>query len=330
MTDPRDPSRQLPVRSLDRLPGRRRFLGQAGLLGVGGLVIGASGLLPAAPAQAQAALTDADVLNFALNLEYLEAEFYLRAATGQGLPASLVKGRGRVGNVIGGRKVDFETPSIRQYAREIAADERAHVDFLRTALGSAAVSRPALDLQNSFTAAALAAGLIQPGQTFDAFANENNFLLAAYIFEDVGVTAYKGAATLIGNPAFLEAAAGLLAVEAYHAANVRTALYGRGIAAPELQLIEATIAISDARDSLDGASNVDQGVALVDGQGNIVRDPDGTPVSNIVPTDAFGLAFSRTAGQVLNVVYLTPQSASSGGFFPRGVYGAINTSDANA
>lgn len=308
---------------------RRGFLRKAGLLGIGGLVIGASGLMPAAPAHAQA-LTDADVLNFALNLEYLEAEFYLRAATGQGLPISSVKGRGRIGGVLGGREVQFETPLIRQYAREIAADERAHVDFLRTALGSAAVSRPRLDLQNSFTAAALAAGLIEPGETFDAFANENNFLLAAYIFEDVGVTAYKGAAPLISNATFLEAAAGILAVEAYHAANIRTVLYGRGIETPELQLIEATIAISNARDSLDGPADVDQGVAVVDGQGNIVRDEDGVPLSNIVPTDEFGLAFSRSAGQVLNVVYLTPETATSGGFFPNGVYGVINTSDANA
>jgi hypothetical protein len=80
--------------------------------------------------------TDFDILNFALNLEYLEAQFYSFAVFNQGLPADLLSGTGTRGEATGGRAVNFTDPIVRQYAVEIAQDERAHVRFLRTALGS--------------------------------------------------------------------------------------------------------------------------------------------------------------------------------------------------
>ncbi|MGZ0153645.1 ferritin-like domain-containing protein [Kribbella sp. WER1] len=316
-------------RSAENNVDRRRFLRAAGVVGAGAGLAGggllAGGALSPASAdtgvgvdlglgigghESGAKLSDGAVLNFALNLEYLEAEFYLRAVRGYGLPATEVLGKGRPGAVHGGRKVRFQSKVVKAYAEEIAADELAHVKFLRKALGAAAVARPAIDIDAAFTAAAQAAGLIKPGQKFDAYANENNFLLAAYVFEDVGVTAYKGAAPLVTNKTYLEAAAGILAVEAYHAANIRTTLVARGLGVP-------SVAISNARDSLDGKTDLDQGTIY---HGKI----------NIVPADQNGIAFSRAADQVLNVVYLTPKKATKGGFFPAGVNGEINTSRANA
>ena len=301
------------TRSAENATDRRNFMRSAGLAGLGVIGAGAVGTAAATAASATdgtaaGGVSDAAVLNFALNLEYLEAEFYSFAAFGRGLDDADTGGNHHArGPVTGGRQVPFATPIIAQYAKEIAGDEIAHVKFLRKAIGDTAVARPAIDLQASFTAAAQAAGLIGAGQTFDPYADENSFLLAAFLFEDVGVTAYKGAAPLIANKTYLEAAAGILAVEAYHAAIIRTVLYGRDLGA-------ATVAISDARDSLDGASDLDQGIV---GSGG---------ASNLVPTDADSIAFSRTPGQVLNIVYLNPGAVDRGGFFPEGVNGDLRVS----
>jgi hypothetical protein len=298
--------RDMIERSAENDTDRRNFLRSAGVAGLG--VVGATALsgMGAGTALAASAPSDGAILNFALNLEYLEAEFYSHAVYGHGLAPQFTTGKGQHGGVIGGHAVHFETANVRKYATEIAQDEVAHVKFLRAALGSARVARPEIDLKNSFTAAARAAGLVGPHQSFDPFANENNFLLGAFLFEDVGVTAYKGAAPLITNKTYLEAAAGILAVEAYHAGIVRTTLYAKDLTAP-------VNAISDARDSLDGHSDDDQGI------GTKRR-------ANLVPTDQNSIAFSRSAGQVLNVVYLTPKKATQGGFYPHGVNGTINTS----
>ncbi|USI73433.1 ferritin-like domain-containing protein [Sphingomonas morindae] len=312
-------------RQARRRDERRKFLKAAGMASA---TVAASSLLAACGNDGGSSgtpntttapqISDADILNFALNLEYLEANFYAFAVTGAGIGASLQGGTGTQGAATGGRAVAFTDPVVKAYAAEIAGDELAHVAFLRSALGSAAVAQPAIDVgtdpNGAFSSAARAAGLISAGQSFDPYASDENFLLGAFIFEDVGVTAYKGASPLITNSTYLEAAAGILAAEAYHAGLVRTALYAKGLQANAL--ITAAGKISDARDSLDGASDDDQG--LVDANGN----------GNIVPTDANGIAYSRTTGQVLDIVYLTSMAKAKGGFFPNGVNGTINMSTA--
>ncbi|MEO5938614.1 MAG: ferritin-like domain-containing protein [Sphingomonas sp.] len=324
---------------------RRRFLTMAsgGAAAIGGLALlsacDKNNNIPtptptAAPTATPTptAVTDADILNFALNLEYLEAQFYSFAVSGAGLPANLLSGQQTQGTVTGGRAVTFTDPVVRDYAREIAADEVAHVAFLRSALGSGAVAMPNINIDGgatgAFTTAARAAGVVGATGTFDPYASDENFLLGAFIFEDVGVTAYKGAAPLLASKVYLEAAAGILAAEAYHASLVRTVLYRKGIATPALQLIETTVKISDLRDTLDGAPTDDaiRGVGADDDQG--INSPDGNITSNIVPTNANGLAYSRTAGQVLNIVYGTKAAVVGGLFFPNGVNGFIRTSTA--
>jgi hypothetical protein len=310
-------------RRVERRERRRQFFRNAGGLGlglVGGTILGACGGGSGDNANAAAGPTDPEILNFALNLEYLEATFYAYATTGAGLPANLMSGVGSPGQVTPGQQVPFADPLVAAYAREIAKDELEHVAFLRTALGGSAVAMPALDVGGSnpngaFSLAAQAAGLVPQGTAFNPYLNDNTFLLGAFIFEDVGVTAYKGASPLITNKTYLEAAAGILAAEAYHAGLIRTVLYSKGMQTPSL--VSATQAISDARDSLDASTDVDQGIAGANSQ-----------ISNIVPLDANGIAFSRSYDDVLNIVYLNKGAVTKGGFFPLGVNGTLNMSSA--
>lgn len=245
--------------------------------------------------------TEADILNFALNLEYLEAEYYLRGLTGSGLNAG--ESGGNAGAVAGGRQVSFPTPTIRALVEEIANDERAHVNFLRARLGGSAVVRPAIDFTTAFNAAANAAGI---GPTFDPFANELNFLLGAFLFEDVGVTAYRGGARFLTTPAVIEAAAGILAVEAAHAGAVRSLVYDAG---PQAQQLADRM--SALRAQAGGGKDEGLTAGTLTGSGG----------ANFVPTDAQARVYGRTPAEVLRIVYLN--GASAGGFFPGGVNGAL-------
>jgi hypothetical protein len=206
--------------------------------------------------------------------------------------------------------VPFQSPAIAQYARRIAVDEMAHVNFIRQVLGSYAVAEPTIDLTASFTNLAIAAGLITAGQTFNPFSSDVAFLLGSFIFEDVGVTAYAGAAGSLTSPTNVTAAASILAIEAYHSGAIRTLLadLGAGVAVD---------AISNLRGTLSAA---------IGGPGTQAEQPLLIPGNNynFEANDVNGLAFRRTTGQVLNIVY-GGGAASNYLFFPNKINGVIQS-----
>ncbi len=238
-------------------------------------------------AKAQQAVTDFDILQFALNLEYLEAEFYSVATTGMTISQLGVGtgGSGTPGPTTGGKKVSFTSGLTfpARVALEIAKDERAHVHLLRSLLNSSGVTpiaKPAINLD------ALGIG----------FGSQAEFFTLARAFEDVGVTAYAGAASLLQDHSVIGYAAQILAVEALHSGNIR------------LQIANMNIPTSPL-DSID-----------------VLPPPSG---KQFFPTDSNALVYTRTTGQVLAIVYAAA-NATMGGFFPNGVNGIINMSSTPA
>ena len=271
--DPLKAEQDLNALRYRRALARRTFIKNVGLAGMG-VAVGAmvEGCSNSSISNAQSpAVPETDVLNFALNLEYLEAEFYSMAVTGTFLNSSVTGGTSKA---TGGAKVTFTDLRIADIAAEINADESLHVKFLRSALGASAVAEPTINLN------ALGIG----------FATQAQFLTLARAFEDTGVSAYAGAATLLsGNN--LQAAAQILATEAYHAGNLRLEVVQNSITVPAL-------------DSQDVPPTE----------------------QHFFPTDSNALAIKRTTSQVLAIVYANSAAGTkSGGFFPNGVNGNINT-----
>lgn len=285
---------------LKKALNRRRFLSG---LGFTGAAVAGSALLAGCGGSSHhnvmaAGPTETDVLNFALNLEYLEATFYSYVATGGDIPASSTGG-GPAPTGAPPAQPAFQSMQIADMFAEIYYDEISHVNDLRSALGSAAVARPQLSLD--------ALGTVSTA----------NYIAFARLFEDVGVTAYAGAATdLTGQN--LQYAAQILAVEAFHSGAIRLVDIQQG--AP---YIPKAVIPADGDDvppydpgSVSAAANGPTS------KGGFFATAGAAMTNNTLP----GLAFARTPSQVLAIVYAnTASGTSKGGFYPNGMNGTINT-----
>ncbi|TYG93712.1 hypothetical protein ES288_A11G132500v1 [Gossypium darwinii] len=168
---------------------------------------------------------DRDQVQFALNLEFLEAEFFLYGALGTGLddiaPSLALGGPPPVG----GRKANLD-PVIRTIIEEFAYQEIGHLRAITESVGG--VPRPRLNI----SAGAFATLLDQEMNTtlsppFNPYTNSLNYLLASYVIPYVGLVGYVGTIPNLVGRTNRALAASLLGVESGQDAVIRTLLYLR-------------------------------------------------------------------------------------------------------
>jgi hypothetical protein len=168
-----------------------------------------------------AAFSDMDILNFALNLEYLGAEFYCVSTWGVTLASlGVITSADESGPTTGGNMVpNFGASPQATIAAAIRSDEIAHVKLLRSILGSAAVKKPAINLDAK-------------GTSF--FSSVNGWLELARQFEDVDLSAYLGTATMLSSSTNLATAGQLLATESQHEGALRWSCVQNAVTSPAL------------------------------------------------------------------------------------------------
>jgi hypothetical protein len=301
--DPAASIAKLKTNATDRALNRRHFIAALGMTGAAagtGMLSGCStaSIVPATTAT----LGQTDVLNFALNIKYLQATFYSYVTQGADLTGSAVTGSGVVTNAPA--KLTFTGTNAKQITDmfdEIYYDEIHHVSTLTSLLGSAVVPRPAINLGAFGTITA------------------TNAIAIARLLEDVGVTAYAGAVAGLST-SDITITGQVLGADGFHSGALRLA-----------SIQNPTLAAYIKADSLDVAP-VDSGSATVSAGGPTAAGAffatAGAATSN-TSTPA-GFPFVRSTSQALAVLFGAPgtpasSGATSGGFFPSGVKGNIKS-----
>ncbi|KAI0138830.1 ferritin-like domain-containing protein [Pestalotiopsis sp. NC0098] len=142
------------------------------------------------PAEQALGLTDVDVLQFALTLEWLETTFYQQGFAK--FPDDQFAALG------------LNTQQITDL-KNIGQTEQAHVQFLQSAIAQAGVQP------------------VQPCTYNFGFTDAKSMVATASVLENVGVSAYLGAAPILSDAKILASAGSILTVESRHQTFIRAA-----------------------------------------------------------------------------------------------------------
>ncbi|KAJ6423605.1 hypothetical protein OIU84_024554 [Salix udensis] len=242
--------------------------------------------------------TDKDLVQFPLNLEFLEAEFFLSGALGHGLDAIEPDFAGGGPPPIGAQKANLD-PVTRKIIEEFGYQEVGHLRAIITAVGG--IPRPLYDLSpEAFAQLFDKAVGYKLNPPFNPYSNTVNYLLASYAIPYVGLVGYVGTIPYLTTYSSRALVASLLGVESGQDAVIRTLLYEKAhekVMPYNITVAEFTNAISFLRNKLAMCG---------------VRDEDTNSRS-----------YARTQPQILRIVYGTGSEYKPGGFLPRGGNGKI-------
>lgn len=263
---------------------------------------------------------DVDPVQFALNLEFTEAEFFLHAAFGLGLdqfaPQLALGGPPPVG----ARKANLDEVTWRVVA-EFGLQEVGHLRAIERTVGG--IPRPLIDLSPRNFARVMDEALgICLDPPFDPYIDSLNFLLASYVIPYLGINGYVGTNPVVDGYESKKLVAGLLGVEAGQDAVFRSLLFERlrETVPPyrNVTVAEFTDRVSALRNRLGRCGVKDEGLTVPRELG-----AEGAICTNVLSADRDSLSYARTPVQLLRILYLTGDEHVPGGFYPKGANGRI-------
>nr|P0DO51.1 RecName: Full=Ferritin-like catalase Nec2; AltName: Full=Nectar protein 2; Short=NmNec2; Flags: Precursor [Nesocodon mauritianus]UIE54577.1 Nec2 [Nesocodon mauritianus] len=262
---------------------------------------------------------DIDMMQFPINLEFLEAEFFLWGALGHGL--DVVAPQLAMGGPppYGAQKANLD-PLTQNIITEFAYQEVGHLRALERTVGG--FPRPLLNLSASNFAnlieAAFGYHLVPP---FNPYRDGLSYMLASYAVPYMGLVGYVGTNPNLKGHQTKRLLAGLLGVESGQDAVIRMYLYERQghVVAPYRHTVaEFTARISELRNRLAMCGVKDEGVIVPRQLG-----AENQTMSNVLSANYDSISYRRTPGEILRVVYSTGNESVPGGFYPNGGNGRI-------
>ncbi|XWS53482.1 hypothetical protein CRYUN_Cryun10bG0005000 [Craigia yunnanensis] len=263
--------------------------------------------------------SDVRLLEFPLNLEYLEAEFFLFGALGHGLDKVAPNLTMGGPSPIGAKKANLDALT-KDVILQFAYQEVGHLKAIKKTVKG--FPRPQLDLSASSFAKVIDRAFGKPLEPpFDPYANSINYLIASYLIPYVGLTGYVGANPKLQGAISKRLVAGLLGVESGQDAVIRGLLYEHALENVnpyKIIVAEFTNRISGLRNRLGHAGQKDEGLIVP-----VTFGAEGKVIGNLLAGDKFSVAFDRTPEEILRIVYGSGNESVPGGFYPKGANGRI-------